>query len=43
MVVASLRKYKVEVPADESLLYETVETESTIKGSQKLDHTNELR
>ncbi|KAG4974859.1 hypothetical protein AAZX31_11G202300 [Glycine max] len=43
VVVASIRKYKVEVPADESLLYETAETESAIKGSRKLDHTDELR
>ena len=43
VVVASIRKYKFEVPADESLLYETAETESAIKGSRKLDHTDELR
>ncbi|KAK7301805.1 hypothetical protein RJT34_12681 [Clitoria ternatea] len=43
VVVASVRKYHVEVPADKSLLYETAESESVIKGSRKLDHTNELR
>lgn len=43
VVVASIRKYHVKVPEDKSLLYETFETESAIKGSRKLDHTNELR
>ncbi|KAK7305353.1 hypothetical protein VNO77_43258 [Canavalia gladiata] len=43
VVVASIRKYHVEVPADNSLLYEVADTESVIKGSRKLDHTNELR
>lgn len=43
VVVASLRKHKVEVPADKSLLYETTDAESTITGSRKLDHTKDLR
>ncbi|XP_027334609.1 protein NRT1/ PTR FAMILY 8.1-like [Abrus precatorius] len=43
VVVASTRKYHVEVPADKSLLHEVADTESAIKGSRKLDHTNELR
>ncbi|ESW18736.1 hypothetical protein PHAVU_006G065900 [Phaseolus vulgaris] len=43
VVLASIRKYHVEVPSDTSLLYETSEDESAIKGSRKLDHTNELR
>lgn len=43
VVVASIRKYHTAVPADKSLLYETAENESAIKGSRKLDHTNELR
>lgn len=43
VVVASLRKHKVEVPADKSLLYETTHAESTIIGSRKLDHTKDFR
>lgn len=43
VVVASFRKYRVEVPADKSLLYETADAESVIKGSRKLDHTQDLR
>ncbi|CAN6696106.1 unnamed protein product [Malus baccata var. baccata] len=43
VVVASVRKYKVKVPADKSLLYETADAESSIQGSRKLDHTNEFR
>lgn len=43
VVVASLRKYRVVVPDDKSLLYETSDAESAIVGSRKLDHTNELR
>ncbi|KAL6967638.1 hypothetical protein U1Q18_033447 [Sarracenia purpurea var. burkii] len=43
VVVASLRKYRVEVPADKSRLYETPDAESAIKGSRKLDHTDDLR
>ncbi|XP_061373998.1 protein NRT1/ PTR FAMILY 8.1-like isoform X2 [Gastrolobium bilobum] len=43
VIVASIRKYHVEVPADKSLLHEIADTESSIKGSRKLDHTNELR
>ncbi|KAI3427654.1 uncharacterized protein J3R85_009342 [Psidium guajava] len=42
VVVASFRKYRVEVPADKSLLYETADAESSIKGSRKLDHTQDL-
>ncbi|XP_052185303.1 protein NRT1/ PTR FAMILY 8.1-like [Diospyros lotus] len=42
VIVASLRKYRVQVPADKSLLYETADSESGIKGSRKLDHTNDL-
>ncbi|KAF7833745.1 protein NRT1/ PTR FAMILY 8.1-like [Senna tora] len=41
--VASVRKYKVEVPADKSLLYETADSESAIQGSRKLDHSKGLR
>ncbi|XP_014518893.1 protein NRT1/ PTR FAMILY 8.2 [Vigna radiata var. radiata] len=43
VVTASIRKHRVEVPSDKSLLYEINEGESVIKGSRKLDHTNELR
>lgn len=43
VVVASLRKYGVEVPEYNSLLHETVDAESAIKGSRKLDRTNDLR
>ncbi|XP_059660827.1 protein NRT1/ PTR FAMILY 8.2-like isoform X2 [Cornus florida] len=43
VVVASVRKYRVEVPLDNSLLYETADAEhSPIKGSRKLDHTKDL-
>ncbi|KAG7947163.1 hypothetical protein I3843_14G080200 [Carya illinoinensis] len=42
VVVASLRKRKVEVPADKSLLYDTTDGESTITGSRKLDHTKDF-
>ncbi|KAK4412418.1 protein NRT1/ PTR FAMILY 8.1 [Sesamum alatum] len=43
VVVASLRKYRVAVPSDKSLLYETTDAESAIVGSRKLDHTNQFR
>ncbi|GLU11472.1 hypothetical protein SLE2022_282130 [Rubroshorea leprosula] len=39
VLVASLRKYRVAVPTDKSLLYETADAESTIKGSRKIEHT----
>uniref|UniRef100_A0A5B7AAD8 Peptide transporter 1 n=2 Tax=Davidia involucrata TaxID=16924 RepID=A0A5B7AAD8_DAVIN len=42
VLVASLRKYRVKVPADRSLLHETEDAESAIKGSRKLDHTKDL-
>ncbi|KAK4407816.1 protein NRT1/ PTR FAMILY 8.1 [Sesamum angolense] len=43
VLVASLRKYRVAVPGDKSLLYETADAESAIVGSRKLDHTNQFR
>jgi peptide/histidine transporter 3/4 len=43
VIVASLRKYKAVVPADESILYETADAESAIKGSRKLNHTKDFR
>lgn len=42
VVVASIRKHKVELPADKSLLYETADAESNITGSRKLDHTKDF-
>ncbi|CAK9139195.1 unnamed protein product [Ilex paraguariensis] len=42
VVVASLRNYRVKVPADKSLLYETTDAESAIVGSRKLDHTTDF-
>jgi peptide/histidine transporter 3/4 len=41
VIVASLRKKKVAVPEDQTLLYETAD--SAIVGSRKLDHTKDLR
>ncbi|KAK6120291.1 hypothetical protein DH2020_045982 [Rehmannia glutinosa] len=43
VLVASVRKIGVKVPEDESLLYETSDAESNIKGSRKLEHTEKFR
>ncbi|KAK8481753.1 hypothetical protein V6N11_057061 [Hibiscus sabdariffa] len=43
VIVASFRKVNVKVPNDKSLLYETTDEESMVRGSRKLDHTNQLR
>jgi len=43
VIVASLRKCQAEVPADKSILYETADAESAIKGSRKIDHTKDFR
>ncbi|XP_038978885.1 protein NRT1/ PTR FAMILY 8.3-like [Phoenix dactylifera] len=43
VVVASLRKWKVDVPHDSSLLHELPGKASAIKGSRKLEHTDELK
>ncbi|KAF5939587.1 hypothetical protein HYC85_023846 [Camellia sinensis] len=43
VLVASVKKYRVRVPADKTLLYETADTESAIKGSRKIDHTKDFR
>uniref|UniRef100_A0A5B6Z0I1 Putative Peptide transporter 1 isoform 1 n=1 Tax=Davidia involucrata TaxID=16924 RepID=A0A5B6Z0I1_DAVIN len=44
VIVASIRKFHVQVPADhKSHLYETADEECNIKGSRKLEHTKELR
>ncbi|KAI3837006.1 hypothetical protein MKW98_005339 [Papaver atlanticum] len=42
VIVATLKKFRVEVPADKSLLYETSDEESVVKGNRKLDHTKTL-
>ncbi|XP_050275693.1 protein NRT1/ PTR FAMILY 8.3-like isoform X1 [Quercus robur] len=41
--VASFHKRNLEIPEDSSLLYETKDISSTIKGSRKLEHSNELK
>ncbi|XP_056165891.1 protein NRT1/ PTR FAMILY 8.1-like [Syzygium oleosum] len=43
VIVASFRKMNVEVPADKTHLHETADAECTIKGSLKLEHTDELQ
>ncbi|KAI3431180.1 uncharacterized protein J3R85_007906 [Psidium guajava] len=43
VLVASFHKWKVEVPEDSSLLYETQEKKSAIEGSRKIKHSNELK
>ncbi|KAK4268650.1 hypothetical protein QN277_025270 [Acacia crassicarpa] len=43
VIVASCRKFRVKVPADESLLYETEDPESNIKGSRKLEYTDNFK
>lgn len=43
VLVASFRKFHVRVPVNKSLLYETADEESVVKGSRKLDHTKQLR
>lgn len=42
VIVAALRNYGVIVPEDKSKLHETVDNESSIIGSRKLEHTDEL-
>lgn len=42
VVVASLRKRRVEVPEDKSLLFETSDAGSVIVGSRKIEHTKDL-
>ncbi|XVF02961.1 hypothetical protein REPUB_Repub04eG0219400 [Reevesia pubescens] len=43
VLVASFRKWNLKVPEDSSLLYETVDKNSAIQGSRKLEHTDELK
>ncbi|BAB16458.1 putative peptide transport protein [Oryza sativa Japonica Group] len=42
VLVASARKWGVEVPADGSRLHETLDRESGIEGSRKLEHTGQF-
>lgn len=43
VLVASFRKWNLNVPEDSSLLYETQDKVSAIEGSRKLDHSDELK
>ncbi|XP_057458673.1 protein NRT1/ PTR FAMILY 8.1-like [Lotus japonicus] len=43
VLVAASRNFKVQVPENESLLYETADAESNIIGSRKLEHTTKLK
>ncbi|KAJ1411293.1 PTR2 family proton/oligopeptide symporter, conserved site [Sesbania bispinosa] len=43
VIVASTRKVGLQVPEDQSLLYETADVESNIKGCRKLEHTDKLK
>ncbi|XP_028770504.1 protein NRT1/ PTR FAMILY 8.1-like isoform X1 [Neltuma alba] len=43
VIVAACRKCRVQVPADKALLYETEDPESNIKGSRKLDYTDNIK
>ncbi|CAN1303802.1 Protein NRT1/ PTR FAMILY 8.1 [Linum perenne] len=43
VIVASFRKVNVKVPADKSLLYEVSDSESSIQGSRRLEHTDEFK
>ncbi|KAI7756917.1 hypothetical protein M8C21_016911 [Ambrosia artemisiifolia] len=43
VLVASFRKWNLPLPIDASLLYETPDKLSAIKGSRKLVHTDELK
>lgn len=44
VIIASIRKYKLELPTDKSLFYEvTNHTESNIIGSRKIEHTKGLK
>ncbi|WCJ28433.1 Major facilitator superfamily protein [Euphorbia peplus] len=42
VIVASLRKMRVNVPLDKSLLFEISDEEFGVKGGRKLEHTNQL-
>ncbi|XP_043695859.1 protein NRT1/ PTR FAMILY 8.3-like isoform X4 [Telopea speciosissima] len=43
VVVASIRKWNLEVPQDSFLLYELRDETSAIEGSRKLEHSDELK
>ncbi|KAJ3685175.1 hypothetical protein LUZ61_014339 [Rhynchospora tenuis] len=43
VIVAAFRKWNVQLPDEEALLYEVPGKNSAIEGSRKFDHTNELR
>ena len=43
VVVASIRKWRVQTPEDKDKLHEVYDKESAILGSRKLRHTNTLR
>lgn len=43
VLVASFRKWSLEVPEDSSLLYETQDKTSAIAGSRKLEHSDEFK
>lgn len=43
VLVASFRKWNMEVPMDSTLLYETQDKFSAIEGSRKLEHTEEFK
>ncbi len=43
VLVASSRKWRAQVPDDESLLYEVHDKESAIVGSRRLHHVHDLR
>ncbi|XP_065854732.1 protein NRT1/ PTR FAMILY 8.1-like [Euphorbia lathyris] len=42
VIVASFRKFQVNVPLDKSLLFEISDDEFAFKGSRKLEHTNQF-
>jgi peptide/histidine transporter 3/4 len=44
VMVASARKWNLQIPSDSDLLYEvSLDMESTIRGSRKIQHTDEFR
>ncbi|CAN0842831.1 Protein NRT1/ PTR FAMILY 8.3 [Linum grandiflorum] len=43
VLVASFHKWNLEVPSDSNLLHETRDESSSVEGSRKLEHTDELK
>ncbi|CAL1399409.1 unnamed protein product [Linum trigynum] len=43
VLVASFHKWNLEVPSDSTLLYETQDEISSVEGSRKLEHIDELK